>query len=42
MEEYSMAAEDLMAGGAALSIFAGTSIFIIAVYAFIFLQSVYV
>ena len=37
MEEYSMAAEDLMAGGAALSIFAGTSIFIIAVYAFIFL-----
>lgn len=36
MENYSVAAEELLAGGAVLSIFAGTSAFIIGVFAFIF------
>lgn len=36
MEEYSIATDELLAGGAVLSTFAGISAFIIAVYAFIF------
>ncbi len=36
MENYSMATEELLAGGAVLSIFAGVSAFILAVFAFIF------